>query len=165
MYGASAPGSIMMGWLSDRFDLRYSIFLCSISSGLAVLLLWGLAEGAVPLIIFACVYGFFSWSWGSMWPKFAAVTTEDAYQASQASSIWSIFVAGKGLGSILSAPIATALLHPWQLTDKSGSAYGLKGYGPLILFTGLSLLATSSASLYRGVKIPWLRRLGEILSL
>ncbi|KAL0569553.1 hypothetical protein V5O48_012405 [Marasmius crinis-equi] len=161
MYGASAPGYIVMGWLSDRFDVRYSILLCSIGSGLAVLLLWGLAKSISVLIVFSCFYGFFSSSWYALWPRFTAITADNA---SQASSIWSIFVAGKGLGNFFSAPIATALLHPWQLTNKPGSAYGLKGYGPLILFTGLSLLATSSASLYRGARIPFLRRLVEILS-
>ncbi|ESK90862.1 mfs monocarboxylate [Moniliophthora roreri MCA 2997] len=159
LYGASAPGYIFMGWLSDRFDLRYSILLSSIGSALAVLLLWGLSEGLPLLVVFACVYGFLASSWPALWTRFSTITSEDPHQA---SSVWSIFCAGKGIGSVLSAPIASSLPRTWYFTGRSDFAYSVKGYGPLIIFTGLSLLFTSSASLYRSSPIP--RRLADFFN-
>ncbi|ESK86465.1 monocarboxylic acid transporter [Moniliophthora roreri MCA 2997] len=140
--GASAPGYIFLGWLSDRFDLRISILLSSLGSGIAVLCIWGTSSQSAlaPLVIFACTYGFLAQSWSALWPRFVSASTHDDSDPNLASSLLSIYVAGRGLGNVLCGPISAALLHPWALTNKSHLAYGIDGYGPLILFTGLTML-------------------------
>ncbi|KAF5373761.1 hypothetical protein D9758_000934 [Tetrapyrgos nigripes] len=126
MNGVSAPGLVFFGWLSDR-HLSWSILLISLTSALSVFLLWGLAITIGPLLAFSCVYGFTTLSWPALWSRFVtASATDDPFQA---SSLMAFFVAGKGLGSVLSAPIASGLMHPWYFTNKANSgAYGVQGY-------------------------------------
>ncbi|KAK7467603.1 hypothetical protein VKT23_004656 [Stygiomarasmius scandens] len=160
MNGVSAPGLIFFGWLSDR-NLSSSILLNSLCSSLAVFLLWGLAKSIGPLLAFSCVYGFTTLSWSALWPRFVSTTaTDDPYQA---PTLMGFFVAGKGLGSVLSAPIASGLLHPWYFTNKTSAAYGVEGYGPLILFTGTALLLSCLGSAFRLVqaKAPLIRPVRE----
>ncbi|KAE9398983.1 MFS general substrate transporter [Gymnopus androsaceus JB14] len=146
--GASVPGLVFLGWLSDLLDVRWSILLSSLGSALSVFFLWGFTESLAPLLTFACVYGFLAQSWSALWPRFVA--TADGDDPRQASTLMGIFVAGRGIGNVLSAPIASGLLHPWYLTNKShAAAYGFEGYGPLIMFTGLTLLVSSLGTGYR----------------
>ncbi|KAF9071436.1 major facilitator superfamily domain-containing protein [Rhodocollybia butyracea] len=145
--GASVPGLIFLGWLSDLLDVRWSILLSSLGSALAVFLLWGFAETLLPLLVFACIYGFLAPSWCALWPRFVA--TVDGDDPRQASILMSILFAGRGIGNVLAAPIASGLLHPWNLTNKSRTNYGFEGYGPLIIFTGLTLLVSSMGTGYR----------------
>ncbi|KAJ3788249.1 MFS general substrate transporter [Lentinula aff. detonsa] len=151
--GASVPGLIFLGWLSDAFDIRWSILISSLGSALAVFFLWGFSEKLAPLLAFACIYGFLAPSWSALWPRFVA--TSDGDDPRQASSLMGIFIAGRGIGNVLSAPIASGLLHPWYLTNKSTAAYGLEGYGPLIMFTGFTLLVSSLGISYGSIERQW----------
>ncbi|KAJ3913037.1 MFS general substrate transporter [Lentinula edodes] len=145
--GASVPGLIFLGWLSDALDVQWSILISSLGSASAVFFLWGFSESLSPLLVFSCVYGFLAPSWSALWPRFVA--TSDGDDPRQASSLMGIFIAGRGIGNVLAAPIASGLLHPWYLTEKSHAAYGFEGYGPLIIFTGVTLLVSSVGTGYR----------------
>ncbi|KAF8893516.1 major facilitator superfamily domain-containing protein [Infundibulicybe gibba] len=145
--GASAPGLIFVGWLSDRFDLRLSIALTAIGSSLSVFLLWGFATKLPLLAIFAFVYGLLAPSWSALWPRFISTVAGDDPHVS--STLLSVFLGGRGIGNVLAAPISSGLLHPWFLTGRSSTAYGVKGYGPLITFTGVILLISTFAVVYR----------------
>ncbi|KAE9395387.1 MFS general substrate transporter [Gymnopus androsaceus JB14] len=155
--GASIPGPIFLGWLSDSFDIRWSILLSSLGSALSVFFLWGFTESLAPLLAFACVYGFLTPSWGALWPRFVA--SVDGDDPRQASMLMGIFIASWGIGNVLSAPIASGLLHPWHFTNKSHAAYGFEGYGPLIMFTGITLLVSSLGTGYRVLERRWPSRL------
>ncbi|KAK0195059.1 MFS general substrate transporter [Armillaria mellea] len=147
MNGASAPGLIFLGYLSDRFDLRISIFISALGSSLAVLFIWGFTTHIAPLLVFACVYGFLAPSWSAMWPRFISTVAGD--DPHQASIMMGIFMAGRGVGNALSTPISSGLLRPWAFTGKSIFPYSLEGYGPLILFTGITLLVSTLGISYR----------------
>ncbi|KAE9408727.1 MFS general substrate transporter [Gymnopus androsaceus JB14] len=143
--GASIAGMIFIGWLSDR-NLRISMALSSAGAALAVFLLWGLSPSLPSYAVFASAYGFLGPSWGALYPRFATATAEDDPRLS--SLLLSIFLAGRGLGNVLSAPISTSLNRPWALTGKTLFTYGLEGYGPLILFTGSTLFISSLGAAY-----------------
>ncbi|KAK0245399.1 MFS general substrate transporter [Armillaria nabsnona] len=147
MNGTSAPGCIFLGYLSDRFDLRISIFLSALGSSFAVLCIWGFTTHLATLLVFAAVYGFLAPSWSALWTKFASTVGGDDPHLS--SMLMCIFIAGRGVGNALAAPISSGLLHPWALTGKSEYPYALKGYGPLILFTGITLLSSMVGVVYR----------------
>ncbi|KAF9071441.1 major facilitator superfamily domain-containing protein [Rhodocollybia butyracea] len=89
--GASVPGLIFLGWLSDRLDVRWSILLSSLGSALSVFLLWGFAKTLLPLLVFACIYGFLATSWCALWPRFVAIVDGD--DPRQASTLMSILYA------------------------------------------------------------------------
>ncbi|SJK97120.1 related to monocarboxylate transporter [Armillaria ostoyae] len=147
MNGASAPGLIFLGYLSDRFDLRISIFISALGSSLAVLFIWGFTTHIAPLLVFACIYGFLAPSWSAMYPRFISTVAGD--DPHQASIMMGIFMTGRGVGNALSTPISSGLLHPWAFTGKSIFPYSLEGYGPLILFTGITLLVSTLGISYR----------------
>ncbi|KAG7088459.1 hypothetical protein E1B28_012448 [Marasmius oreades] len=141
--GASGPGMIFFGWLTDRYDLRYAIMLSSVGSAISVFLLWGFSQSLAPLLVLACVYGFLGPSWAALFPRFASVSVGS--ESHQVPTVVFCFMGGRGTGNVLSAPISAALIHPWNITNKHPYGYGLKGYGPLIVFTGVSLLTSSLA--------------------
>ncbi|KAJ7782377.1 MFS general substrate transporter [Mycena maculata] len=145
--GASVPGLIFLGWLSDRFDLRIAMLVSTLGSALAVLLLWGLSESLPLLLVFSFVYGFLGPSWSALWPRFIASIVGDDPRMS--SIVLTVFIGGRGVGNVASGPVSTALMHRWALTDRTSFAYGLKGYGPLILFTGGMLLMTTAGIAHR----------------
>ncbi|THU81514.1 MFS general substrate transporter [Dendrothele bispora CBS 962.96] len=146
MNGASAPGLVFLGWLSDT-NVSQSILISSLSSSLSVFFLWGFTGGLGPLLAFACVYGFMALSWSAMWPRFVSAAAID--DPIQISNVMGLLVFGKGIAGVLSAPVASGLLHPWYFTNKTAFAYGVQGYGPLIVFTGVSLLGGSLGSAFR----------------
>ncbi|KAF9022193.1 MFS general substrate transporter [Hymenopellis radicata] len=141
---SSAIGQIMVGHLSDRSDLRITISLCAIGSTISVVVLWGLSSSLATIAVFSVFFGLFSTSWASLWPKFASIVAGD-----DAATAMALFVSGRGVGNVLAAPISEALLHPWAGTGKSEFAYGLGGYGPLILFTTATQLASVIGVVYK----------------
>lgn len=56
-------------------------------------------------------------------------------------------------GNIASGPISTALLNmDSELSGKGKAAYGVQGYGALIIFSGGALLASGVGAGYKGIK-------------
>ncbi|KAJ7665697.1 major facilitator superfamily domain-containing protein [Mycena rosella] len=145
--GASVPGLIFLGWLSDHYDLRISMLVSTLGSALAVFLLWGLSTNLPVLLIFAFVYGAIGPSWSALWPRFITSIIGDDPRMS--SLVLTVFIGGRGVGNVASGPVSTALMCRWALTDKTPFGYGLNGYGPLILFTGSMLLLSTAGVTYR----------------
>ncbi|KAJ7646749.1 MFS general substrate transporter [Roridomyces roridus] len=145
--GASVFGLVLLGWLSDRFDLRIAMLVSSLGSSLAVLLLWGFSSGEPLFLVFSFVYGVIGPSWSALWPRFiASIVGDDPHMS---SIVLTVFIGGRGVGNVASGPVASAILRNWPLTGKAAFAYGLKGYGPLVLFTGLTLLLSAAGVGYK----------------
>ncbi|KAG8890266.1 hypothetical protein FRB98_000177 [Tulasnella sp. 332] len=60
----------------------------------------------------------------------------------------SLFISSRGLGNVLSGPLSTALLGHSPMYDVAKFGYGVKGYGPLILFSGCGMLLSTIAATY-----------------
>ncbi|KAL0068217.1 hypothetical protein AAF712_004602 [Marasmius tenuissimus] len=141
--GFSAPGSIFLGYLSDRCGVRIAILLSALGSAVAVFCIWGITPKSVaPILVFAAIHGFLSQGWSALWTRFASISMTGK-DPNLASGLLSVYVAGGGLGIVLAGPISTGLIHPWPLTNTTNLAYGVEGYGPVILYTGLALLSSS----------------------
>ncbi|KAH7339671.1 MFS general substrate transporter [Rhizoctonia solani] len=145
MNAAAVPGCIAIGFASDKYDLRAVMVISMLGSSLAVLLLWGLASNLGMLIAFALVYGFLAGGFSALWTKFASTLAQENPQTT--ARLMSIFVAGRGVGNVLAAPISTGLLRSALLNARY--AYGLKNYGPLIIFTGVMLFASTVGIFYK----------------
>ncbi len=65
--------------------------------------------------------------------------------------IYALFSVARGLGNILSGPVSTGLLSLPGLEHAKG-AYGVGGYGLLILWTGAMLLGSGVGAGYKGLK-------------
>lgn len=93
--GASVPGLIFLGWLSDRFDLRIAMIVSTLGSALAVFLLWGLSNSLPPLMVFSFIYGFLGPSWSALWPRFITSIVGDDPRMS--SLVLTVFIGGKNI--------------------------------------------------------------------
>jgi len=122
-----------MGWLSDKFDLRISMILSSLGSSLSVFLVWGMSGSLAPYIVFACVYGFLGTTWVALFPRFVSATIGN--DPKRSSSLLAIFLAVRGVGNILAAPISGGLIRPWALTGKTELGYGVGGYVGVLFLT------------------------------
>ncbi|KAJ5925264.1 hypothetical protein N7454_007903 [Penicillium verhagenii] len=133
---ASVFGCVIMGSLVDRYHATTCILASTVGSTVAVFLIWGLADSLAPLYIFCIFYGLFAGSFTSTWPAVVnEVTKRSIY--TDPSLIFGLLSTGRGIGNIVSGPLSGALLDQNSWTGVAGKAYGT-GYGPLIVFTGVS---------------------------
>ncbi|KAG9082244.1 hypothetical protein FS749_007009 [Ceratobasidium sp. UAMH 11750] len=148
MNASAVPGSVVIGFASDRYDLRGVMLASMLGSSLSVLVLWGLASNLALLLVFALMYGFLAGGFSSLWPKFASTVAKDDPHSN--ARLMSLFIAGRGIGNVLAAPISSSLLR--SAFSSGGHAYGLKNYGPLITFTGVALFSSTVGVFYKNVE-------------
>ncbi|KAG8974338.1 hypothetical protein FRC05_007644 [Tulasnella sp. 425] len=146
MNAASVPGFILIGGISDKYDLRVSISVSTVGSAAAILLVWGFTAKLAPLLVFACLYGFFSSGFSVLWTRFIGVISPEDPRLH--SILISLFATSRGLGNVLTGPLSTVLLRHSPFYDTVSFGYGIKGYGSLILFAGLAMLASTAAITY-----------------
>lgn len=135
---ASVFGCIVMGSMVDRFHATTCILASTAGSTIAVFLIWGFADSLPPLYVFCILYGLFAGCFTSTWP---AIVHEVRVKSTYAdpSIILGFLSTGRGIGNVVSGPLSEALLKNDSWKGVAAKAYG-SGYGPLILFTGVSAL-------------------------
>ncbi|KAG8951135.1 hypothetical protein FRC04_006794 [Tulasnella sp. 424] len=138
--------ALMNGGISDKYDLRVSISVSTVGSAAAILLVWGFTAKLAPLLVFACLYGFFSSGFSVLWTRFIGVISPEDPRLH--SILISLFATSRGLGNVLTGPLSTVLLRHSPFYDTVSFGYGIKGYGSLILFAGLAMLASTAAITY-----------------
>ncbi|KAG8686256.1 hypothetical protein FRC09_014254 [Ceratobasidium sp. 395] len=150
MNASGIPGSVILGHFADKYDLRIIMLVSILGSSLSVLLLWGLSSSLPPLLAFALIYGCLAAPFSSLWPKFCSVVSNKPHHTTQ---LIGIFVGSRGIGNVLAGPISTSLLHMRLVGSHDSPTYGyyLKGYGPLILFTGIIIFTSMVGTLYSGL--------------
>ncbi|KAJ5455664.1 uncharacterized protein N7458_003928 [Penicillium daleae] len=135
---ASVFGCVIMGSMVDRYHATTCILGSTVGSTLAVFLIWGFADTLAPLYIFCIFYGLFAGSFTSTWPAIVnEVKKKSTYTDS--SIVFGFLSTGRGIGNIVSGPLSEALLKRSAWKGAAAKAYG-SGFGPLIVFTGVSAL-------------------------
>ena len=133
-------GFICGGFLTDRWAARNVVFLATIGTTLASAFMWGFSSNAGVLIVFAAFYGFFGAFFVTTWPGITRdIISRDATQTAEASTIYASFVAGRGIGSVVSGPLSQGLLHLPRLTRSLAYGYGSM-YGTMIVFNAVTML-------------------------
>lgn len=123
--------AVCTGWLSDLLHVTTVIAISTAGSTLSVFLLWGFATNLPLLAIFAVAYGTFAGGFSTTW---SAMIREVRGEDNRAKlGMLGLLSGGRGVSCIISGPLAGALLRGSEFTGGYGS-----GYGPLILFTGIS---------------------------
>ena len=145
----NVPGicsSSFFGYLSDnkRYPLSATTvtFISAICSALSAWLFWGLtSQGSMGLlVIFAVTYGFFAGGYSAIWGGVLNEIESEAAHANEAidpGMLYGLLNGSRGIGYVAGGLIGVPLLKA-----GSGSAIGSfgfgTGYGPIIIFTGLS---------------------------
>ncbi|KAI1451901.1 major facilitator superfamily domain-containing protein [Annulohypoxylon moriforme] len=126
-------GQFAFGYLSDTHASvsLLSAIACSIAA-IAALVLWGLGKSIALLAIFAIIYGFFGFGFGTLRVAMGRAVSADS---SAVFATYAIFVFLQGLGNILVGPISTALLSLRSVTLEQ---YAAGQYNGVVILTGVS---------------------------
>lgn len=138
--GACVISRVALGVMSDKQSPHRLGFFAMAASAVAVSILWGVASTTfAPLIVFALVMGLCSGGWTSLYS--AVIKSLVADDPSLASHLFSTFSFTRGVGALLCAPIASALIsHPFS-SASAKTGYGVSDgkYGGVVLFAGLAM--------------------------
>ena len=148
---ASVFGCIVMGTLTDHYHVTTCILICTMGAVLGTFLIWGFSTTIGPLYVFCIVYGLFAGSFSSTWPGVVRETQKQKRSA-HLGMVFGFLAAGRGIGNVASGPLSEALLagNPWR--NSTDFAYGT-GYGPLIVFTGITALLGGLSIVARPLKM------------
>ncbi|KAL8662126.1 MAG: hypothetical protein Q9202_005018 [Teloschistes flavicans] len=149
---ASVFGCVLMGAVVDKWHVTNCILVSTIGSTIGIFVVWGFSISLPPLYIFSLIYGLFAGSFTSTWPGIMRDVKKRRDNA-DSSMIFACLAAGRGVGNVASGPLSEALIHGFPWKGSADFAYG-SGYGPLIVFTGLTAFFGGSSIL--GRRIGWL---------
>ncbi|KIW12187.1 hypothetical protein PV08_09463 [Exophiala spinifera] len=162
----NVPGilsSAFFGWLSDnRFrplSATATTALSSVTSALSVWLLWGLApargrggggSNMAILSLFSVVFGFFASGYSSTFGGVCKQLEREAAERNQALDsgvVFGMLNGARGVGYVVGGVAGVSLLSVGEKALDGGggglsggrAAYGTE-YGPLIVFTGLTII-------------------------
>lgn len=132
----SVFGCVLVGVLVDRLHVTTVILITTIGSALAVFIFWGLSMTTPLLLLFSALYGFFAGSFSSTWTGIIREVVKKDPSA-EAGLVFGLLAAGRGIGSVACGPVSESILGSsgkWSADAGYGS-----DYGPLIVFTGVSV--------------------------
>lgn len=139
--------STFFGFLSDNkhFHLSSSAVtaISALSSALAAFLFWGMAAngGIALLILFALTFGFFASAYSATWGGVMNDMEQDAARRNEAVDsgvLYGLLNGARGIGYVSGGLLSVPLINAGGRTSIGGYGYGTT-YGPLIVFTGMSL--------------------------
>ncbi|KAH4070453.1 hypothetical protein HBH70_142670 [Parastagonospora nodorum] len=139
--------STFFGFLSDNKHFRLSAptvtAVSAISSALAVFLFWGFAEkGSIALLVlFAITFGFFASAYSATWGGVMNDMENDAARRNEAVDsgvLYGLLNGARGIGYVSGGLLSVPLIKAGGAHPTGHFGYSTT-YGPLIMFTGLSL--------------------------
>ena len=169
--GFSIVSNLAIGLLSDRMDSWIIITGSLVGTSSTVFILWGaLSPSPAVLSIFGVTYGIFAGGWCALWSPFLRRFTRNCPKIalhiapmslmpfieshpSLSTPLFGLFMFFRGLGNILSTPIATALIHSDKgIADKGGIAVsGFKAdnsrYEDVIVYVGICFSVAALVSI------------------
>lgn len=151
-------GCVAMGWLTDRLHVTTCLMISAVGTAVGTFLLWGLGSNLASLYMFSIIYGFFGGSYTSTWPGImrqisSTPGSEDGGRTFDPTMVCSFLAAARGVGNVVSGPLSETLIAglPWKGEAMAG--YG-SGYGPLIVFTGITAMISGGSFIFR--RVGWM---------
>ncbi|KAL8634184.1 hypothetical protein Q9189_000103 [Teloschistes chrysophthalmus] len=141
---------ILLGALSDKYDVINVMVLASVGSVISIFLIWGFSTSIAPLYVFSIIYGVFGGGFSSCWATMVKRVQKKDSRA-EMGLVFGAFAAARGIGCIASGPLTSALLKGGK-DWNAGAAYGT-GYGLLIVFTGVTALLGGFPGIGKGLKL------------
>ncbi|WWC92206.1 uncharacterized protein L201_007160 [Kwoniella dendrophila CBS 6074] len=135
---SSVPGNALMGWLSDRLALRWTILISCLGGALSCGFLWGFGTNSGVLVAFSITFGLLFTSFTTLWTKMVGAVSHDDPVITGLT--FSIFAFIRGVGNFSSGPISDQLLKVDGLRGVTG-AFGFHNYGALLIYTAVVILS------------------------
>jgi MFS family permease len=139
--------STFFGFLSDNKHFQLSAptvtAISAVSSALSAFMFWGLStQGSIPLLVlFAITFGFFASGYSATWGGIMNDLEEDAAHNNEAIDsgvLYGLLNGARGIGYVGGGLLSVPLIKAGNTASVGHFGYGTP-YGPLIIFTGLSL--------------------------
>ncbi|PVH94709.1 MFS general substrate transporter [Periconia macrospinosa] len=139
--------STFFGFLSDNKHLRLSAStvtaISALSSAISAFLFWGLAaqNSMALLVLFAITFGFFASGYSATWAGIMNDMEKDAAAKNEALDsgvLYGMLNGARGIGYVSGGLLSVPLVKAGSQVSAGRFGYGTI-YGPLIIFTGLSL--------------------------
>ncbi|KAK4172241.1 major facilitator superfamily domain-containing protein [Triangularia setosa] len=149
---SATVGLVIMGSMSDRFQVTTCMVISAVGASASVLVVWGLAESLPVLYVFCVLYGISAGSWASTWPGIMREVSQngeiEGYGLVDPVMVQGHLCVGRGVGNVISGPLSSALISSGMLWQgRAMGSYGTR-YGTLVLYTGLTALLS-------GMNILW----------
>ncbi|KAL8772968.1 MAG: hypothetical protein Q9209_001988 [Squamulea sp. 1 TL-2023] len=124
-------------WMDQRVPVEVLVFISPLVSAIAILGLWGTASSIPVLVVFALVYGVFAGGFVVLWARMGTTLSPSP---SLALVTFSAFACERGVGSVATGPISSALLTG----DVNPAEYGIGRFKNIILYSGMCMLASAA---------------------
>ncbi len=148
--GASVLGNILMGSIVDRFHVTTCLMISAIGATTSVFCIWGVSTSLAPLFVFAVIYGLSAGSFTCCW---SGVMRDIALrERAEPGLVYACLAAGRGIGSVVAGPLSEMLIRGEAWKGAGKLAYGT-GFGPLIVFTGVTAVFSGASVL--GRRVGW----------
>ncbi|KAJ6445333.1 MFS general substrate transporter [Purpureocillium lavendulum] len=116
---AQVIGQFALGFLSDKaFSASTLATACCIATTIVSFTAWGLAKSMPPLTIFALIYGFFGFGFGTLRVAMGRAVSSEP---STVFVTFSIFVFLQGVGNVLVGPLSAALMTGATARERFGA--------------------------------------------
>ncbi|UNI23725.1 hypothetical protein JDV02_009527 [Purpureocillium takamizusanense] len=147
---AQVLGQFVLGFLSDKsFSASSLATSCCVATAAVSFTAWGLAKSMPPLAVFALIYGFFGFGFGTLRVAMGRALSNEP---STVFVMFAIFIFLQGVGNVLVGPLSAALMTDATAPER----FGAGKYDRVVVFTGLtSTLAGMIIGASQGVQ--WLR--------
>ncbi|KAL1743086.1 major facilitator superfamily domain-containing protein [Schizophyllum fasciatum] len=157
--GASVIGGLYMGYLSDRWN-AWALALGSLfATALATFILWGvLGSTFAGLIAFGIVYGIVAGGFSTLWTTFARTYAKE--EPGLSSTLFGYISMCRGIGNVLSTPIATALIgkSAQAMVGSTGFAVGDGRFGSMIIYSGTCFAGAAGLAVFGWRSDMWALR-------
>ncbi|EKM49544.1 uncharacterized protein PHACADRAFT_106372 [Phanerochaete carnosa HHB-10118-sp] len=143
---ASLVGRLGNGTLSDIINPWLIASTTLMLASLSIFVLWGvLSYNFAGVLVYGIAYGCFAGGWTSLWASFVRPIAKD--DPTHTTSMLGCLMLFRGIGSILSTPISTALQTNFQSgfgDEPIGTGGAYKGsYEKVILYAGTCFAAAA----------------------
>ncbi|KAL5445995.1 hypothetical protein PMIN07_003369 [Paraphaeosphaeria minitans] len=149
--------STFFGFLSDNKHFRLSAqtvtAISAITSALGALLFWGLAGrgGTALLVLFAMTFGVFASGYSATWGSTMNDMEREAAERNEvidSGVLYGLLNDARGVGYVTGGLVTVPLAKAGSTTSLGRFGYGTT-YGPLIVFTALSLACGRCGIVFR----------------
>jgi predicted MFS family arabinose efflux permease len=149
--------STFFGFLSDNKYMQLSAqtvtAISALSSALAAFLFWGLAarNATALLVLFALTFGFFASGYSATWGGTMNDMEREAAERNEAVDsgvLYGLLNGARGLGYVAGGLVSVPLVKAGGATSLGRFGFGTT-YGPLIVFTAVSLACGGCGIVFR----------------
>ena len=166
-----------MGYLSDHFNAWLLALSSLVATALATFVLWGvLGNTFAGLIAFGIAYGIVAGSFSSLFLSFArmyaskwqlqrrildSLLTHGAEEdPTNSTTLFGYISLGRGVGNVLSTPIATALTGTGSHLVKGATGFAVGGgrFESMILYTGTCFTGAAGLAVFGWRSEMWALR-------